>query len=46
MNIHGIGIEPDIKVDLPEDIEQIGLENLKEDTQLQEAISEINKIIK
>ncbi|NLY77589.1 MAG: S41 family peptidase [Tissierellia bacterium] len=46
VNIHGIGIEPDIKVDLPEDIEQIGLENLKEDTQLQEAISEINKIIK
>lgn len=45
-NIHGIGIEPDIKVDLPEDIQQIGLENLKEDTQLQAAIREIEKMIK
>jgi len=46
VNIHGIGIEPDIKVDLPEDIQQIGLENLKEDTQLQAAIKEIKKMIK
>lgn len=45
-NIHGIGIEPDIKVDLPDDLEQIGLENLEGDTQLQAAIKEIKKRIK
>ncbi len=37
-NIHGIGIEPDIIVELPDDIEEIGINNLKEDTQLQKAI--------
>jgi carboxyl-terminal processing protease len=37
-NIHGIGIEPDIVVKLPEDVEVIGLENLKQDNQLQKAI--------
>lgn len=37
-NIHGLGIEPDIVVELPEDIEVIGVENLKEDTQLQKAL--------
>lgn len=45
-NIHGIGIEPDIKVELPEDIEGIGLENLKEDTQLQKALEVIKGKIK
>ncbi len=34
VNIHGIGIEPDIVVDLPDEVEQIGVENLKEDLQL------------
>ena len=37
-SIHGIGIEPDIVVELPKDVEVIGLENLKQDTQLQKAI--------
>lgn len=37
-NIHGIGIEPDIVVELPEDIEAIGTENLEEDLQLQKAL--------
>lgn len=46
INIHGIGIEPDITVDLPEDIMEIGLENLQEDTQLQRAIEEIKNMIK
>ncbi|MCF6463843.1 S41 family peptidase [Clostridium sp. Cult1] len=45
-NIHGIGIEPDIVVDLPEDIQEIGVENLKEDVQLQTAIEKIKEIIK
>lgn len=37
-NIHKIGIEPDIKVDLPKDIKGIGVEHLDVDTQLQKAI--------
>ncbi len=44
-NIHGIGIEPDIVVDLPEDVEEIGIDNLEQDTQLKRAISEVKKII-
>lgn len=44
-NIHGVGIEPDIVVDLPEDIQEIGVENLKEDTQLQKAIEKIKEMI-
>lgn len=44
-SIHGIGIEPDIVVDLPEDIEEIGIENLKEDTQLKVAIEKIKEMI-
>lgn len=40
-SIHDVGIEPDIVVDLPEDIEEIGVENLKEDTQLQKALEVI-----
>ena len=45
INIHGVGIEPDIVVDLPEDIEEIGIENLKEDAQLKIAIEKINEMI-
>ncbi len=37
-SIHGVGINPDIKVELPEDIEQYGINNIEEDTQLQKAI--------
>lgn len=43
VNIDGKGIEPDIKVDLPEDIEGIGLEYLGQDSQLQKAIEIINE---
>jgi len=46
INIHGIGIEPDIVVDLPEDVEQFGIDNLEEDTQLQVAIEKIKEIMK
>lgn len=45
-NIHGIGIEPDIEVELPEDIEGIGVEFLKEDTQLQKGLEVIKGKIK
>lgn len=37
-NIHGIGITPDVIVELPEDVEVIGPENLAEDIQLKKAI--------
>ena len=46
VNIHGIGIEPDIVVELPEEVDEIGVENLKEDTQLKKAIEEIKTKIK
>ncbi len=45
-NIHGIGIEPDIVVELPEDIKGIGVDNLKEDTQLQKALEVIKEKVK
>jgi len=45
-NIHGKGIEPDIIVELPENIQEIGVENIKEDTQLQKAIEVIKDKIK
>ena len=46
INIHGIGIEPDIVVDLPDEVEEIGIGNLKEDLQLQTAIKKMEEIIK
>ena len=46
INIHGIGIEPDIVVELPEDVQVIGVDNLKEDNQLRRAIEEIKSKIK
>ena len=43
INIHGIGIEPDIVVELNENVERIGPDNLSEDNQLQKAIEVLNK---
>lgn len=37
-NIQGIGIKPDVVVEIPKGVEEIGVENLKQDTQLQKAI--------
>ena len=37
-NIHGIGITPDVTIELPEDVTIIGPENLSKDIQLQKAI--------
>ena len=45
-NIHGIGIEPDIVIELPEDIEGIGVDYLSEDNQLRKAIEVIKSEIK
>lgn len=46
INIHGIGIEPDILVELNEGVEEIGLGNIENDNQLQTAIEEIKSKIK
>lgn len=45
INIHGIGIEPNIYVELPEDVEQMGVDNIDNDTQLKKAIDVINSQI-
>ncbi len=45
-SIHGLGIEPDIVVELPEDVEEIGIDNLKEDVQLQKAIEKVKEMIR
>ncbi|SCG83893.1 carboxyl-terminal processing protease [Proteiniborus sp. DW1] len=45
-NIQGIGITPDIIVEIPEDVEVIGVENLEQDTQLLKAIEIIKDKIK
>lgn len=45
-NIHGIGIEPDIVIELPEDVEEIGVEHLDKDTQLKAAVGKMKEIIK
>ena len=41
--IHGVGIKPDYEVEIPEDVKNIGVENLENDTQLQKAIELLNK---
>lgn len=46
INIHGIGIEPDYVVELPDNIEEIGVDNIKEDTQLQKALEVLKEKIK
>lgn len=44
-NIHGKGIEPDVVVEIPEDVEIIGVDNLEQDTQLQKAIEIVKEKI-
>ena len=43
INIHGIGIEPDIEVKLPEDAEGYGYEYYETDTQLKKAVEVLNR---
>ncbi len=45
-NIQGIGITPDVIVEIPDDVEIIGVENLEQDTQLLKAIEIIKDKIK
>lgn len=45
-NIHGIGIEPDIVVELPDDIEGIGVDYLDDDTQLLKAMDVLDSKIR
>lgn len=45
INIHGIGIDPDIEVELDEDVEEIGVDNIENDNQLQRAVEEIKSKI-
>lgn len=45
-NIHGIGITPDIVVELPEGVEEIGVDNIAQDTQLKKALEVIKEKIK
>lgn len=45
-NIHGIGIEPDIVVELADDVDVIGVENIDGDLQLQKAMEVLNSKIK
>ena len=44
--IHKKGVEPDVVVELPEDIEQIGPENIAQDTQLKKAVEIVKDKIK
>lgn len=41
--IHDVGVEPDIVVELDEEVETIGIENLEEDNQLQRALEVIRE---
>lgn len=41
--IHGIGVKPDIEIELPEDVQYIGIKGLDKDTQLKKAIEILSK---
>lgn len=45
-SIHEKGIEPDVHVELEDNTQTIGVENIENDNQLQKAIEELNKIIR
>ena len=45
-NIHGIGIVPDVVVELNEGVEEIGVNNIENDNQLQKAIEVLKTKIK
>lgn len=44
--IHKKGVEPDVVIELPKDVEQIGPEHLDEDTQLKKAVEIVKNKIK
>lgn len=45
-NIHGVGIVPDVVVELNEDVEEIGVNNITNDNQLQKALEVLRAKIK
>jgi len=45
-NIHGVGVEPDIHVELPEELKNEITVEKEQDTQLQKAIEVVTKKIK
>lgn len=45
-NIHGIGIVPDVVIELNEDVEEIGVNNIANDNQLQKALEVLKSKIK
>ena len=45
-NIHGIGIVPDVVVELNEAVEEIGVNNIENDNQLQKALEVLKSKIK
>lgn len=45
-SIHGIGITPDIVIEIPEDVEKIGADNIEDDTQLKKAIQVLKEKMK
>lgn len=45
INIHGVGIVPDVEVELNEDVENTGMDYLEEDNQLQKAIGVLREEI-
>lgn len=45
-NIHGVGIEPDIVVELPDDMEGIGVDYIDDDTQLLKAMEVLDSKIR
>ena len=44
--IHNKGVKPDVEVELPDDVEQIGPEHLDEDTQLKKALEIVKEKLK
>ncbi|MGO4987257.1 S41 family peptidase [Gallicola sp. Sow4_E12] len=44
--IHGVGVEPDIKIELDKEITELGPDHLDQDEQLQEAITNITERIR
>ncbi len=45
-NIHGVGVEPDIVVELPDDMEGIGVDYIDDDTQLLKAMEVLDSKIR
>ncbi len=45
-NIHGLGITPDVEVELEEELRKLPIVSLKEDNQVQRAVEEVKRLMK